>query len=178
MVCRLYIPRDFETLLQALSAARSTVPDLHLAIVGDGPMRNEIAARAAALGLAEHVTLAGWRTDTPAIYAASDIYALTTWGWEGLPISVMEAMACGCPAVATGAGGTPELIAHGETGYVVAPRSVEDLAAAFRVLGGNSALRRAMGEAGRRRVEQHFTEQGMVAKVAALYDRVLAERRA
>jgi len=178
MVCRLYIPRDFETLLLALSAARAGVPNLHLAIVGDGPMRDEIQGRAAGLGLADHVTLAGWRMDTPAIYAATDIYTLTTWGWEGLPISVMESMACGCPAVATGAGGTPELIAHGETGYVVAPRSVEELAAAFRTLGGNAALRRSMGEAGRRRVEQFFTEQGMVANIAALYERVLAGQRA
>jgi glycosyltransferase involved in cell wall biosynthesis len=172
-ICRLFKPRDFTTLLQAMRLVLNALPQAHLLIVGDGPSRAEIAAQGLALGLTEHLTLAGWRRDMPEIYAASDIFVLTTWGWEGLPLTVIEAMAASKPVVATRAGGTPEIVVEGETGLLVEPRNATALADALLRVAVDSAYRKVTGAAGRRRVESLFSLAGMVEGTAKVYEQVL-----
>jgi glycosyltransferase involved in cell wall biosynthesis len=172
-ICRLYKPRDFETLLHAFRLVADACPSGHLLIAGDGPLRAQIEAQVGALSLEQRVTFSGWRDDAPSVYAASDIYALTTWGWEGLPLTILEAMAAGLPVVATDAGGVPEAVANGETGLLVARRDVEGLAKALRTLIEHPAQRQRMGSAGRARAEAHFALARMVAQTAAIYERLL-----
>jgi glycosyltransferase involved in cell wall biosynthesis len=172
-VCRLYKPRDFDTLLRAFRLICDDHPTVHLLIVGDGPLRPQVERCVEALSMTHRVTLAGWRDDLPSVYAASDVYILTTWGWEGLPLTVLEAMTAGLPVVATAAGGVPEAVVDGETGLLVTRRDVYGLAGALRTLVEHPAQRRAMGAAGRARAKAHFTVERMVAQTAAIYKQLL-----
>ncbi len=172
-ICRLHKPRDFDTLLRAFWLVAEASPAARLLIVGDGPLRPQIERQIGDLSLAQRVTLTGWRDDLPAVYAASDAYVLTTWGWEGLPLTVLEAMAAGRPVVATAAGGVPEAVMDGETGLLVARRDVDGLAEALRTLIEHPAQRLAMGAAGRARAEAHFAAGRMVAHIATIYEQLL-----
>ena len=91
---------------------RETLPEARLLIVGDGPDRPRIEALVAGLWLGEHVTLAGMREDVPEILAASDLLVHATAGWEGMPLSILEAMAAGLPVVASGRPGIAEAVAR------------------------------------------------------------------
>ena len=168
-VCRLHKPRDFDTLLRAFRPVAGDCPTAHLLIVGDGPLRSQIEQQIGALSLTQRVTLSGWRDDLPAVYSVSDVYTLTTWGWEGLPLTVLEAMAAGLPVIATSAGGVPEAMVNGETGLLVARCDVEELAKALRTLIEHPVQRRTMGAAGRARAEIHFTVGRMVAETTTIY---------
>jgi glycosyltransferase involved in cell wall biosynthesis len=175
-ICRLYKPRDFETLLGAFSRLAHVHPNIHLLIVGDGPDRPQIETLRAQLGLGGRVTLTGQRRDVPALLAASDIYTLTTWGWEGLPFTILEAMAAARPVVATRAGGIPEALEEGKTGLLVPRRDPIALAEALRQLVNDPARRVRMGIAGRRRAETLFTQERMVESTMRVYTQVLQDR--
>ena len=110
-MCRLDRPRDFPTLLHAFRGVVHTTPNARLFIVGSGPARAEVEALVEELALAGSVTLWGFRSDVVRFYAAADVFVLASWGWEGLPISVIEAQATGVPVVVTDAGGSAEAIA-------------------------------------------------------------------
>jgi glycosyltransferase involved in cell wall biosynthesis len=93
---------------------------------------------------------------------------------EGLPLTVLEAMACGAPVVATNVNGTPEALLDGETGLLIEPDDSGDLAAKVSALLDDPARRARMGNAGRDRVERHFTLRQFLPSVEDLYDEVLA----
>jgi glycosyltransferase involved in cell wall biosynthesis len=172
-VCRLYKPRDFPTLLTAFAGVRRSLPAAHLLVVGDGPDRPALEAQVKSLELHPAVSLPGWRTDLPAVCAASDVYTLTTWGWEGLPLTVLEAMAAGLPVVATRAGGIPEAVVEHSTGILVERGDVASLEDALVRLLGDGELRRRLGAAGRQRSQQQFSTAVMVQKIDALYRTLL-----
>jgi glycosyltransferase involved in cell wall biosynthesis len=96
---------------------------------------------------------------------------------EGLPISVLEAMAEGVPVVATSVGGLPELVEHGHTGYLVPPSDVVALTKCLRQLLVDRNLRQAMGTAGRERAFDRFSLAGMVAQIEAIYDSLIAPQK-
>jgi glycosyltransferase involved in cell wall biosynthesis len=173
--CRLFKPRDFDSLLRAMRAVVDGAPKAHLLIVGDGPLHDEVVTQIKGLGLTNHVTLAGWRRDMPDIYAVSDLYVLTTWGWEGLPFTLLEAMAAGLPAVASRAGGIPDVIVEGETGFVVDQRNAAALAEAITKMVADPALRTRAGEAGRVRAETYFALPLMVKNMIAVYEQALGK---
>jgi glycosyltransferase involved in cell wall biosynthesis len=173
-ICRLFKPRDFDTLLRAFQRVAAFSAAAHLLVVGDGPLRPQIEHTIASLSLDDRVTLTGWHRHPPAIYAASDVYVLTTWGWEGLPLTVLEAMAAGLPVIATAAGGVPEAVVDGETGFLVPRRDVDSLAHALRSAAQNPGRARTMGAAGRARAERLFTTTRMVAETARIYEHLLA----
>lgn len=176
-VSRLYIPRDFTTLLHAFCRVQADVPNAHLLIVGDGPHRPSVEAQVAELGLDSRVSMAGIRRDVLSILAASDIYVLATAGWEGLPLTILEAMACALPVVASDVGGVPEALEHGASGLIVPPRQPDELAAALLRLLNDRAEAHAMGARGRERVLARFTIERMVAETEAIYRNVLEGRR-
>jgi len=175
-VCRLNKPRDFATLLQAFRLVLDHRGDVRLLIVGDGPYRANVEALVAELDLLDKVALLGMRQDVPELLAASDLFVLSTAQWEGLPLTVLEAMASGLPVVASDVGGVPEAVTQGETGLVVPPRSPQALASAMEAVLANADLARRMGRAGAERVASHFCVERMVAETVALYDAVLARR--
>jgi glycosyltransferase involved in cell wall biosynthesis len=151
-VGRLKEPKDFVGLIRALSLA--DVP-CRAVIVGDGPDRPVIEQAIRASALAETVALLGERDDVAEQLVQSDIFVLASRS-EGMPLSVLEAMAAGLPVVASAVGGVPELVVSGETGLLVRPDDMDALADALRTVLSDAALRRSMGDSGRARAEQLF----------------------
>jgi glycosyltransferase involved in cell wall biosynthesis len=163
-VGRLVLPKDFRTLGVAL---RSLQPGSFRAlVVGEGP-------QAVYLQGIEGVDLLGERDDVPALLARADLFVLSSRS-EGMPISVLEAMAAGLPVVASAVGGIPEIVIDGETGILVPPGNVEALAAALSALLADPEERRRLGEAGRRRAGALFDLPRFRRAHVELYERLLA----
>jgi glycosyltransferase involved in cell wall biosynthesis len=173
-VGRLKAPKDFLTLVRALG--RLEPASFEAVIVGEGPDRPLLEDEIRGLGLTDRVRLAGERHDIPELLAASDIFALASSS-EGMPVSVLEAMAAGLPVVASRVGGLPEQVVHGETGVLAAPGDPEDLAEALARLVADGELRRRLGAAGRARAEQSFDLEPFRRAHLELYSRELARRR-
>ena len=133
-----------------------------------GAFAQELEALAAERGVRDRVVLAGYRADVRALLAAADVFVLPSW-IEGLPLTVLEAMAAGKPVVATGVGGTPEAVVDGETGLLVPPGDVGALAETLDAVLADAALAQRLGEAGRRRVEERFTAAAMCERVLDTY---------
>ena len=156
--------------------AVARLPGAHAVLVGadlerGGAYEQTLRQRADELGVTDRVVFAGYRDDAARIVAAADVVALPSWT-EGLPLVVLEAMTLGRPVVATTVGGTPELVADGETGLLVPPRDVEALTAALKRVLDDEGLRRRLGEAGRHRVAERFSSEAMTRNVLAVYDEV------
>ncbi len=175
-ICRLHRPRDFPTLLQAFQVLQSTVSQAHLLIVGDGPLRNQVEQGIVSLALQDRVHLLGMRRDVPRLLGTTDIFVLSSGGWEGLPQSVLEAMAASLPVVASDVGGTREAVIDGQTGYLFAPGDAAALAQRLQALARDPAMAHQMGHQGRARVNKHFTRARMVCETAALYARLLSDQ--
>jgi sugar transferase (PEP-CTERM/EpsH1 system associated) len=167
-VGRLDAVKDHRGLLQAFSILRSDQPAAELVIVGDGPRRGDLERQIQELGLTGHVHLLGMRQDVAVLLRGFDAFVLPSLA-EGISNTVLEAMATGLPVVATRVGGNPELVEHGVTGALVAPGSPLVLAAALRCYVEDAVLREAHGDAGRRRVLQHFTLERMAQAYRDLY---------
>jgi glycosyltransferase involved in cell wall biosynthesis len=158
-VGRLKAPKDFATLAAALSRVHAS----HRAVViGDGPDRRLLEGR---------VELLGERDDVAQQLAASDVFVLVSTS-EGMPVSVLEAMAAGLPVVASAVGGIPELV--GDTALLVPPSDPDALAEALERLLGDVDLRRRLGAAARQRVLEHFTLDASVEAHLQLYRDELA----
>jgi len=127
-VAALVDEKDHATLLRSLPGVLDRYPDAHLLIAGDGPLRAELERLAAGLGIASSVHFLGHRDDVPAILRAADLFVFSSKE-EGLGTSVLDAMAARVPVVATAAGGIPEMIRDGETGYLAPAQDPNALAA-------------------------------------------------
>jgi glycosyltransferase involved in cell wall biosynthesis len=171
-VGRLQKPKDLLTLVRALGRLRSRFAAL---IVGDGPDRPRVEEEIDRLGLDREVVLAGDSGDVAELLARSDVFVLSSTS-EGLPISILEAMAAGLPVVASSVGGVPEAVADGETGLLVPPRDPVRLAAALERLLDDPTLRRRLGANGRERVREHFGLEAFQRAHLDVYRRELARR--
>jgi len=109
------------------------VPDVTLVIAGDGTLKNELRHEAVTLGIKEHVLFLGSRLDIPQLLKLFDIYVLPSL-WEGLPMVLLEAMAAGCPIVATKVGGNAQVIKDGYNGMLIEPRNPQKIAEAVVTL--------------------------------------------
>jgi glycosyltransferase involved in cell wall biosynthesis len=152
-VGRFKAPKDPVTLIRAL--ARLPRNSFRAMLVGDGPDRPLVAAAVRREDLDGAVELVGERGDVPALLAGADAFVLSTRS-EGLPMSLLEAMAAGLPVVASAVGGVPEAVIDRETALLVPPRDPEALAQALRALLGDAELRRRLGKAGRHRAVALF----------------------
>lgn len=174
-VGRLKSPKDPLTLVHALG--RLEPGSFRAALVGDGPDRPQLAAAIHCAGLDGSVELLGERFDVPAVLASADVFVLSSLS-EGLPISVLEAMAAGLPVIASLVGGVPEMVVHGETGFLVAPNDPAALGDALRPLVGDADLRRRLGAAGRERALSLFDLPRFRDAHLALYRDLLSRRTA
>jgi glycosyltransferase involved in cell wall biosynthesis len=161
-------------LLEALERA----PGVHAVLIGldhqtGGAYRERLEADAHRLGVNGRVRFAGYRPGAAALLADCDALALPSW-IEGLPLVALEAMARRKPVVATAVGGTPELVADGETGLLVPPRDVGALAAALSALAADRARAARMGEAGHERVAREFSARAMADRILEIYDELAA----
>jgi glycosyltransferase involved in cell wall biosynthesis len=157
-----------------LLAAAAQVPDATFVLAGDGPLRRELEAEARTLGISDRCVILGYRSDVPELLAVADLFVLPSL-YEGLPISVLEAMAAGRPVVATAIGGTDEAITSELSGLLVPPRDPVALASAIRRLRADPALAARLASAGRERVEREFSTDVTARQVMQIYDEVLAE---
>ena len=172
MVARFEPQKDHACLLRALAGAPGK---WRAVLVGDGPTHPAAEALARELGIADRVSFPGSRDDVPDVLAGAHVFSLAS-RWEGLPRTILEAMRAGLPVVASDVDGVGEAVADEETGFLV---PAGDSAALGRRLGqlfAYPSLRKRMGDAGRRRYEESFTFERMVAETAAVYDAVLAEK--
>jgi glycosyltransferase involved in cell wall biosynthesis len=144
-------------------------PRTRLIIVGEGSERVRLQELVTSLGLDKHVTLAGFRTDVPELLQRMDVYVQPSLH-ESFGIVLLEAMAAGLPVVASEVEGIPEIVADGETGYLVPVGDSEALANAVRSLLRDTELRRKMGETGRRRVAKEFDIKKTVRSYEQLYE--------
>jgi glycosyltransferase involved in cell wall biosynthesis len=147
-----------------------------LVVAGDGPLRRPLESMAKELGISESVRFLGQRSDLPEILRSIDVLAGASLR-EGFPISVLEAMASGKPVVTTNVGGNKEAVLDGVTGFIVSPENPDELASALKRVLLDEKLRQRMGNAARRRVEEHFSAQKMVKKTEELYETLLRAKR-
>jgi glycosyltransferase involved in cell wall biosynthesis len=167
-VARLDPVKDLGTLIRAVAATRRQGQRLLLAIIGDGQERAALESMTAAEGVADAVRFLGHRDDARALLAGADVYANSSTS-EGISLTLLEAMAAELPVVATGVGGSPEVVVNGETGRTVPARDASAMAGALLDLDTNRSTALRMGREGRRRVLRHFTIDRMVQDYASIY---------
>lgn len=173
IVARIDGKKGHDTLIHALSIVRNQGIDLVLLVVGDGLERKRIQELALQSRLGEEaIRFLGFRTDVADLLAAADLFVLPSVT-EGLPLSVLEAMAQRLPVIATPVGGVPELVQEGETGLLTPVDDPQALALSLARLACDRGLRAGMGEGGRRRVERQFAFNGMLDRYDELYASVL-----
>ncbi|HEY2151018.1 MAG TPA: glycosyltransferase [Vicinamibacterales bacterium] len=157
-----------------IDAARLVVqqlPDTRFVILGEGELREHLEKQVHDYHLEKHVLLPGFRTDVIGCVKSFDLFAMSSVT-EGLGTSLLDAMACGRPIVATRAGGIPEIVDDEVTGLLVPPRDPHAMAEAIVRTLKDPALRQRMSGAGFDRVRDRFTVERMVAETAAVYQQV------
>lgn len=170
VVARLAPIKDHANLLQALARMRvGAVRRLRLLVVGDGPERARLEAACATLHLSERVSFLGERRDTADLLNAFDIYALCSLN-EGMNLTLLEAMSAGLPVVTTAVGGSPEIVADGDTGLLVPASQPDALAQALQRMVDIGDERREWGVRGRARVLARFSQDGMLRSYLQLYE--------
>jgi sugar transferase (PEP-CTERM/EpsH1 system associated) len=177
-VGRLEAVKDQLTLVRAFNELCLLRPDdnrLRLVLIGDGSLRDKVEELVAKAGIQDRVWLAGNREDVPQLLSALDVFVLPSLA-EGISNTILEAMACGLPVVATRVGGNGELVREGETGFLVPRADPQAMAAALLNYVDYAALRAAHGAAARTRVEGSFSIDRMVSRYLEVYDELCRQR--
>jgi glycosyltransferase involved in cell wall biosynthesis len=174
---RLHAQKGMDLFLQAVSKLRAGFPELRALVAGEGPDRPGLERLAASLDLSAAVIFTGLRRDGPALLAGLDLFVLAS-RYEGMPNTILEAMAAGKAVVAAAVGAVPELVQEGQTGLLVPPEDADALARAVRLLLSDAELRRRLGANGRARVETEFSLEKMIRLTEELYLDVRNLRRA
>jgi glycosyltransferase involved in cell wall biosynthesis len=150
-------------LIEVFARLLKRLPEALLLIVGDGVRLPAVRERIRELGIGESVLVMGERHDVPTILAAMDVFCLPS-EMEGMPMTVLEAMAAGLPVVASDVGGIPEVVEDGRTGLMVPARAAGELEAALLALAGDPERAREMGRLGRERLLKEFSlDQALTA---------------
>ncbi len=175
-VGRMQTVKDQPTLARAFVRALEIAPELRsrlrLALIGDGPLRAECREILAAAGVADLAWLPGERSDVPAVMRGLDCFVLPSLA-EGISNTILEAMACGLPVIATDVGGNADLVAAGASGAIIPAADPEAMAQAIVRFAAAPESARAMGREGRRLVEEKFSMQAMVTAYQGTYDKLL-----
>jgi glycosyltransferase involved in cell wall biosynthesis len=158
-------------LIDAAALVVRKMPDARFVIAGEGELRESLEHHVKHLHLEKHVFLPGFRTDILSLHKAFDVFVMSSIT-EGLGTSLLDAMACGKPVVATTAGGIPEVVQDGATGFLVPPRDHHAMADALIKLLGDVQLRKRMGDAGLALVKAKFSAERMVQETLRAYRRV------
>jgi glycosyltransferase involved in cell wall biosynthesis len=155
-------------LVEAAHVVIQAMPDVRFVILGEGELREHLVRLVHERHLEKHVLLPGFRTDVLGCLKSFDLFVMSSIT-EGLGTSLLDAMACSRPIVATRAGGIPEIVDEGVSGLLVPPRDAHALADAIIKALEDEPLRRRLGAAGFERVRERFTVERMVAQTAAVY---------
>jgi glycosyltransferase involved in cell wall biosynthesis len=171
-VARLDPIKDHATAVRTLARVLPHRPDASLVVVGEGPERPSIERTVRELGVGNRVRMLGLRTDVPRLLAGADLFLLTSVS-EGIPLTLIEAMARELPVVCTDVGGIPEVVVHGTTGLLASAGDDAALAGHVLRLANESALRAELGRRGRERACSLFAESVMVERYRRLYQDML-----
>jgi glycosyltransferase involved in cell wall biosynthesis len=166
-VARLAREKGIDALLRALLLLSADGMTPKCLIVGTGSLRDELTKQSEEMGLSGSVLFVGFRKDVRPYFEAADLFVLPSYK-EGLPLPLLEAMACGLPCVATDVGGSAETISHGREGWIVQPGSVEQLASATKHALSNAEERQRMGIRARGEVLNLFNIETTINKVRDL----------
>lgn len=150
----LYYLKNHKLLIDAFARTERAHPSIHLTILGDGELREELEHQIAAYGLTDKINLPGITDHVADFLNQADIYVMSS-DLEGLPLSVLEAMACGLPVIATAAGGVVDIVKNGENGIVTPTGDAAALSGAMTELIQNNTLRKAFGEASRKKAREY-----------------------
>jgi len=170
-VARIAEVKDLPTLFQVVMRVHDKHPNAYFVIVGDGEgnelekARNQVRE----LGLGSHVLFTGHRSDLLNVYASLDVFLMTSVS-EGLPNTVLEAMAMEVPVVGTAVGGVPELVVNGETGFLCGVKDVQGLADKVDDVIADRKLRSELAKAGRRRICTLFSFDKRVRELESYYE--------
>jgi glycosyltransferase involved in cell wall biosynthesis len=177
-IARLVPLKNLRLLLEAVAIVRGRVPDVRAVIVGDGPEAAVLEQRAAALGLADSVTFAGYvaQPETPSWYRTGDVFALSS-NFDNSPNAVLEAMACGLPVVATDVGGVREFVESGRGGLIVPRGDATAFAGALETYLGSPEHARADGSHNRARTTAEFSWRASAQRLLEVYRGAIAARR-
>jgi glycosyltransferase involved in cell wall biosynthesis len=174
-VGRLTAIKQHRLFLDALSIAARSRPHLVALVAGDGELRAGLEGYAAELGIADRVRFLGWRRDLDTIYAATDVFLLTSRN-EGTPVALIEAMAAGVPGVSTDVGGVKDVIVSTEVGERVADGDAAGLGAAIVRYVSDRDRARTAGQRARAAVLERYSLDRLVGDVTRLYRDLLAVR--
>jgi glycosyltransferase involved in cell wall biosynthesis len=169
---RLSAEKGFDLLITAVDRLLKGGLDVELLLAGEGHEKANLEALIERLGRRDRIHLLGYRSDTKELFQALDVFALSSIR-EGLPNVLLEALALGVPVASTRVAGVPRLIQDGENGLLIEPGSTDALTAALARLLDDASLRSRLGKAGRQTIEERYSFRMRMAKVAALYDRLL-----
>ena len=168
--------KDFKNLPGFVRVARQVMDagvDAHFVLAGDGPERSQVEQAIEEMGLQARFHLPGLVKQATEWYPLFDLALMTSSSSEAFPLTLIEAMACGLPVVATDVAGIPDIVVHGETGFLAAPSELDKLAQYVVQLARDAELRQRMGEAGRRRALAEFDVQVMVERYAQMFREVV-----
>ena len=168
-VANLRNPKGHIYLIEAILAVLEENSRMRFVFVGSDFLNGQLQRRCRELGIENDVVFAGFRSDIFDIYSAADVAVLPSW-YEGLPVSLMEAMSMELPVVSTTVSGIPELVVNGVTGLLVPPKQVKPLAKALIEIGSSEEKRRVMGKAGRNRILEKFLVDRVVVELTAYYE--------
>ncbi len=168
--------KDYPNMLRTFSMIVSKKSDVVLLLVGQGSLMEEVKKLASELKLEDKVRFLGVRRDVPDLMNAADAYVMSS-AWEGMPMVLLEAGACGLPVVATDVGGNSEVVLNGKTGFIVPPRNPEALAQAMeKTMALPKEKRLEMGEAGRAYIEANYSLEHVVDQWEGLYMELLQRK--
>jgi glycosyltransferase involved in cell wall biosynthesis len=170
MVARFEDPKDQTQLIEAFSRINNKLWILEL--IGDGPSLGAVRAYVETLNISKQVIFSGACNDVSERLRKSDVFCLIS-NWEGLPLTILEAMRAGLPVIASGVGGVSEAVINGETGYVVPKRDVVTLSEAINDLLLSKKNRLSLGSKGRTYYESNFLFETMLDKTLKVYQQVL-----
>jgi L-malate glycosyltransferase len=176
-VAALVAHKGHHHLIDAAALVVRQVPDTRFVIVGDGELRRSLEEQVHHLHLERHVFLAGFRLDVLELTKGFDLFAMSSVS-EGMCTALVDAMAASKAAVATRAGGIPDVMVDGETGFLVPPRDHHAMADRIVQLLKDDGLRARMGAAALARARERFTVERMVEGTAAVYERLAGTGRA
>jgi glycosyltransferase involved in cell wall biosynthesis len=171
IVAHLADHKGHQYLIQATKILKQQSPKIKTIIVGEGPLSLELNKQAKELDVEDIVFFLGFRKDVAKILSSLDLFVLSSY-LEGMGSSILDAMACRLPVVATNVGGIPEVVIHGETGLLVPPRDPTALARAILKLYNNKTLASRLGQKGYELVHRKFSAEAMADKVVSLYERI------
>ena len=158
--------------LKAVKTVVESVPGAKFLIVGDGPRKKELENMVKEMGIFEHVVFTGFVRDIPGIYSFTDVAILSSWS-EGLPQSLLQAMAAGVPVIATKVGGVSEIVIHEETGILIEPGDHEALGKAIIQTFDNPDYAVELAERAKDNVMKKHSVNHMVDKIEGLYKDLL-----